>query len=80
MELTEENLIAAGFISNPYMDRYEKDGVYVECDKTKGFTDLWVEGMPKIKTIYDLEFYIEMKKISEEVDAEMLWGKPTKQS
>jgi len=55
--LTEENLLATGFTSNPYQDRYEKDGVYVECDKTRGSTELWVEGenintMRKLQTLY----------------------------
>lgn len=53
--LTEEWLVKFGFISNPYEDRYEKGLIHVECDKTKGATYLWINNMPHIKHIHQLQ-------------------------
>jgi hypothetical protein len=58
--LTEELLLQFGFVSNPYQDRYEKDGIHVQCDKTKGETLLWIEGFPHVKYVHKLQnFYYE---------------------
>jgi len=40
--LTDSWLKDFGFDSNPYEDRYELEGFYIQVDKTKGFLDLWV--------------------------------------
>jgi len=53
--LTEEWLLKFGFESNPYEDRYEKGEIYVECNKTKGFTELWLSGFPHIKHVHQLQ-------------------------
>jgi len=53
--LTEEWLLKFGFISNSYQDRYENDFIHVECDKTKGFTNLWIDRMPHIKHVHQLQ-------------------------
>lgn len=42
LNLTEEWLVKLGFTSNPYEDRYEIEDFYIQCDKTKGFLDLWI--------------------------------------
>jgi hypothetical protein len=39
--LTEEWLVKFGFISNPYADCYDFNGIKLECDKTKGRLELW---------------------------------------
>jgi hypothetical protein len=53
--LTEEWLFNFGFISNPYEDRYEKGSIHIECIKTKGETYLWIENMPHIKYVHQLQ-------------------------
>ena len=53
--LTEEWLLKFGFISNPYKDRYEFGDIDVECDKTKGKTELWLAGSPHIKHVHQLQ-------------------------
>ena len=60
--LTEEWLLKFGFISNPYQDRYELVNIYFqgcklcfECDKTKGFTELWISEFPNIKYVHQLQ-------------------------
>ncbi len=54
--ITEEWLLNLGFESNPYQDRYEHaSGINVECDKTKGITDLWIERFPHIKHIHQIQ-------------------------
>jgi hypothetical protein len=53
--LTEEWLLKLGFVSNPYQDRYEKGRLHIECDKTKGEICLWIESMPHIKYIHQLQ-------------------------
>ena len=54
--LTEEWLLKFGFVSNPYMDRYELDWLHIECNKTKGYLELWVERMPKaIESVHQLQ-------------------------
>ena len=60
--ITEEWLLKFGFVSNPYQDRYELDNIYFqgcklcfECDKTKGFTELWIEQYPTIKYVHQLQ-------------------------
>jgi hypothetical protein len=55
MKLTEDILVRLGFESNPYMDRYEKGPIFIECDKTKGFIDLWIENWPHIKSAHQLQ-------------------------
>jgi hypothetical protein len=53
--LTEEWLLKFWFISNPYEDRYEKGSIHIECLKTKGETYLWIENMPHIKYVHQLQ-------------------------
>jgi hypothetical protein len=54
--ITEEWLLNLGFESNPYQDRYEhSSGIIVECDKTKGITELWIERFPHIKHIHQIQ-------------------------
>lgn len=60
--ITEEWLLKFGFISNPYQDRYELVNIYFqgcklcfECDKTKGFTELWISEFPNIKYVHQLQ-------------------------
>jgi hypothetical protein len=53
--LTEEWLLKFGFVTNPYEDRYEKGTIHIECDKTKGATYLWIENMPHIKYVHQLQ-------------------------
>jgi hypothetical protein len=55
VKLTEEWLLKFGFIPNPYEDRYEKGSIHIECDKTKGETYLWIENMPHIKYVHQLQ-------------------------
>jgi hypothetical protein len=56
--LTEEWLLKLGFQSNPYQDRYEKGVLHIECDKTKGYLQLWCEQLPQaifIKYVHQLQ-------------------------
>lgn len=53
--ITEEWLLKLGFISNAYQDRYESNCIHIQCDKLKGKTDLYIEGMPHIKHIHQLQ-------------------------
>ena len=53
--LTEEWLLRMGFISNPYQDRYENVVIHVECNKTRGVTELWIDKMPHIKYLHELQ-------------------------
>ena len=60
--ITEEWLLKFGFISNPYQDRYDLVNIYFqgcklcfECDKTKGFTELWISEFPNIKYVHQLQ-------------------------
>lgn len=53
--LTEELLLKFGFVSNPYQDRYEKESIHIECNKTRGVTELWIESMPNIKYVHELQ-------------------------
>ena len=53
--LSEDILLKCGFISNPYQDRYESKWCNVECDKTKGITELWIESHPHIKYLHQLQ-------------------------
>jgi hypothetical protein len=53
--LTEEWLLKFGFLSNPYKDRYEKGDIDIECNKTRGKTELWLSGFPYIKHIHQLQ-------------------------
>jgi hypothetical protein len=56
--LTEEWLLKFGFASNPYQDRYEKGVLHIECDKTKGYLQLWCEQLPQaifIKYVHQLQ-------------------------
>lgn len=53
--LTEEWLLRFGFESNSYQDRYENKIIHVECNKTRGFTELWIDRMPHIKYVHQLQ-------------------------
>ncbi len=53
--ITEEWLLKFDFVSNPYQDRYEKSLIHIECDKTRGKTELWIEGMSHIKYVHQLQ-------------------------
>jgi hypothetical protein len=53
--ITEEWLLKLGFVSNPYQDRYEKGRLHVECDQTKGEIYLWIQSMPHIKHVHQLQ-------------------------
>ena len=53
--LTEDWLLKFGFESNPYQDRYENGKIHIECDKTKEITQLWIDGMPHIQFIHQLQ-------------------------
>lgn len=53
--LKEEWLLKFGFVSNSYQDRFENKAIHVECNKTKGFVELWVERMPHIKYVHQLQ-------------------------
>lgn len=57
--LTEEWLLKFGFLSNPYQDRYEKDGIHIECDKImNNELNLWIEKLPKfvrLKYVHQLQ-------------------------
>jgi hypothetical protein len=53
--LTEEWLLRFGFVSNPYQDRYENKSIHVQCNKTRGVTELWIENMPHIKYVHQLQ-------------------------
>jgi hypothetical protein len=53
--ITEKWLLEAEFVSNPYQDRYEKGPIHIECDKTKRETYLWIENMPHIKYVHQLQ-------------------------
>lgn len=55
VELTEELLLSLGFISNAYQDRYENKAIHVECRKTRGYTELFIERMPHIKYAHQLQ-------------------------
>lgn len=52
--LTEEWLERFGFISDPYQDMYIKCWLKINCDKTRGKLELWVENINS-KVVY-LEF------------------------
>ena len=53
--LTEEWLLKFGFESNPYQDRYEKDPIHIECAIIEGETYLWIENIPHIKYVHQLQ-------------------------
>ena len=54
--LTEEWLLKFGFKSDPYNDQYYLDDFKIECDKTKGFLDLWVVNCRvDLKTVHQLQ-------------------------
>lgn len=56
--LTEEWLFKFGFISNPYEDRYEKGLLHIECNKTRGVLEFWIERLPfslTIKYVHSLQ-------------------------
>jgi hypothetical protein len=53
--LTEEWLLRFGFVSNPYQDRYENKSIHVQCNKTRGVTELWIENMPHIKYVHQIQ-------------------------
>lgn len=56
--LTEEWLLKMGFKSNPYNDTYYLNNVIINCDKTRGFTDLWIDDFPHIKFVHQMQnFY-----------------------
>lgn len=43
--LTEEWLVKFGFISDPYQDMYIKGWLKINCDKTRGKLELWVDNI-----------------------------------
>jgi hypothetical protein len=53
--ITEEWLLRFGFVSNPYQDRYENKSIHVQCNKTRGVTELWIENMPHIKYVHQIQ-------------------------
>ena len=53
--ITEEWLIKFGFESNPYQDRYELGDLYFECNKTRGVTELYINGFGHIKHVHQLQ-------------------------
>ena len=53
--LTEEWLLKFGFVSNPYQDRYEKYYLHIQCNKTKGYLELWIDLLPHIKYVHQLQ-------------------------
>jgi hypothetical protein len=55
ISITEDLLLECGFVSNPYQDRYEKGSFHVQCDKTKGRTELWVEGVKDFDYLHQLQ-------------------------
>jgi len=63
--ITEDVLLKCGAKSNPYKDRCELNGfkhnLHFECNKTKGFTELWIDGFPHIKHLHRLQnLYFEL--------------------
>jgi hypothetical protein len=55
IHITEQWIIDFGFISNAYMDRYEKRDLNFECYKGNGFVHLWIEKYSHIKYINQLQ-------------------------
>ena len=53
--LTEEWLLKCGFVENCYQDRFENKFIHVECNKIRGKTELWIENIPHIKYIHQLQ-------------------------
>jgi len=53
--LTEEWLLKLGFESNAYQDRYENKVIHIECNKLRGATELWIDRMPHIKHVHQLQ-------------------------
>jgi hypothetical protein len=54
--LTEEWLLKMGFVSNPYQDRYELNGIYLECYKLNGFLQLWESRTGvDLKTVHQMQ-------------------------
>jgi hypothetical protein len=44
--ITEEWLLKFGFVSNPYKDTYEKMYVVINCNKTSGELELYLDALP----------------------------------
>ena len=53
--ITEEWLLKFGFVENCYQDRFENKFIRVECNKTRGKTELWIENIPHIKYLHQLQ-------------------------
>lgn len=53
--ITPEILVKFGFVSNPYQDRYELDGVHVEYCGIRKLC--WIEGKPHIQFAHQLQNY-----------------------
>lgn len=60
--LTEEWLLKFGFKSNPYNDTYYLENIYFEgcklvfeCNKTRGFTELWSDKFPLVEYVHQLQ-------------------------
>lgn len=53
--LTTSVLERCGFVSNPYQDRYELGKIHVELNRTLGYDELWIDGMPHIKYLHQLQ-------------------------
>jgi hypothetical protein len=52
---SEEVLVKCGFESNPYQDRYENKAIHIECNKLRGETELWIDRMPHVKYLHQLQ-------------------------
>jgi hypothetical protein len=53
--LTEEWLLKCGFVENCYQDRFENKFIHVQCNKIRGKTELWIENIPHIKYLHQLQ-------------------------
>ena len=57
--ITEDVLLKCGAKSNPYKDRYElnefRHSLHFNCNKTKGFTELWINGFPHTTHLHRLQ-------------------------
>lgn len=53
--ISEEWLLKFGFISNSYQDRYENEVIHIEINNIRNPTELWIDRMPHIKYIHQLQ-------------------------
>ena len=68
--LTEEWLERFGFISDPYQDMYIKGWLQINCDKTRGKLEFWVENV-KGKVV-ELEFVHHLQNFYYDCEREEL--------